>query len=113
MSLEPGERFTKEISYVTKNGKATVTEGHDTINIGPVTCEKGRRVRLKYLGEHEELQQDVGFALCLTEEVLADDYDEYFRNIRQELWDGILAEQLDSRNRPCNFVELMPRLSES
>ena len=27
-------------------------------------------------------------------------------------WDGILAEQLDSRNRPCNFVELMPRLRE-
>ncbi|WP_374528013.1 molybdenum cofactor biosynthesis protein B [Novosphingobium sp.] len=28
-------------------------------------------------------------------------------------WDGILAEQLDSRNRPCNFVDLMPRLRES
>jgi molybdopterin adenylyltransferase len=28
-------------------------------------------------------------------------------------WDNILAEQLDSRNRPCNFVELMPRLKES
>lgn len=27
-------------------------------------------------------------------------------------WDGILAEQLDSRNRPCNFVELIPRLRE-
>ncbi len=27
-------------------------------------------------------------------------------------WDGILAEQLDSRNRPCNFVDLMPRLQE-
>jgi molybdenum cofactor biosynthesis protein B len=27
-------------------------------------------------------------------------------------WDGILVEQLDSRNRPCNFVELMPRLRE-
>lgn len=27
-------------------------------------------------------------------------------------WDQILAEQLDSRNRPCNFVELMPRLRE-
>lgn len=27
-------------------------------------------------------------------------------------WDGILAEQLDSRNRPCNFVELLPRLME-
>ena len=27
-------------------------------------------------------------------------------------WDKILAEQLDSRNRPCNFIELMPRLRE-
>ena len=28
-------------------------------------------------------------------------------------WDGILAQQLDSRNAPCNFVELMPRLRET
>ena len=28
-------------------------------------------------------------------------------------WDGILASQLDIRHRPCNFVELMPRLRES
>ncbi|MGP1283196.1 MAG: molybdenum cofactor biosynthesis protein B [Parasphingopyxis sp.] len=28
-------------------------------------------------------------------------------------WDGILATQLDSRYRPCNFVELMPRLTEA
>ena len=28
-------------------------------------------------------------------------------------WDGILSHQLDSRHRPCNFVELMPRLRES
>ncbi len=27
-------------------------------------------------------------------------------------WDGILRDQLDSTNKPCNFVELMPRLSE-
>ncbi len=27
-------------------------------------------------------------------------------------WDGVLATQLDSRNRPCNFVDLMPRLNE-
>ena len=27
-------------------------------------------------------------------------------------WDGILASQLDSRHKPCNFVELMPRLME-
>jgi len=27
-------------------------------------------------------------------------------------WDGILKDQLDSRHKPCNFVELMPRLRE-
>jgi len=27
-------------------------------------------------------------------------------------WDDILVWQLDSRHRPCNFVELMPRLTE-
>ena len=27
-------------------------------------------------------------------------------------WNGILVTQLDSRHRPCNFVELMPRLNE-
>ena len=27
-------------------------------------------------------------------------------------WDGILDSQLDSRHRPCNFVELIPRLLE-
>ena len=27
-------------------------------------------------------------------------------------WDGILVHQLDIRHRPCNLVELMPRLTE-
>ena len=27
-------------------------------------------------------------------------------------WDGILKLQLDVRHRPCNFVEIMPRLQE-
>ncbi|HTO41881.1 MAG TPA: molybdenum cofactor biosynthesis protein B [Rhizomicrobium sp.] len=27
-------------------------------------------------------------------------------------WDGILKHQLDIRHRPCNFVEIMPRLEE-
>lgn len=30
----------------------------------------------------------------------------------KDAWDGILVSQLDSRFRPCNFVELMPRLLE-
>mgnify|MGYP001553862211 CR=1 FL=1 len=27
-------------------------------------------------------------------------------------WDGILKDQLDIRHKPCNFVEIMPRLTE-
>ena len=30
----------------------------------------------------------------------------------RDAWDGILVHQLDIRFRPCNFVELMPRLQE-
>jgi molybdopterin adenylyltransferase len=28
-------------------------------------------------------------------------------------WDKVIAAQLDSRHRPCNMVELMPRLAEA
>ncbi|MEW5421239.1 molybdenum cofactor biosynthesis protein B [Amorphus sp. 3PC139-8] len=31
----------------------------------------------------------------------------------RDAWDGILKAQLDYRHMPCNFVEIMPRLSES
>jgi molybdenum cofactor biosynthesis protein B len=30
----------------------------------------------------------------------------------KDAWDDILVWQLDARHRPCNFVELMPRLTE-
>src|SRR3569623_137500 len=30
----------------------------------------------------------------------------------KDAWDGILRDQLDNRFRPCNFIELMPRLAE-
>ena len=30
----------------------------------------------------------------------------------KDAWDEILKPQLDSRHRPCNFVEIMPRLTE-
>ncbi len=31
-------------------------------------------------------------------------------NACRDAWEGILVHQLDSRHRPCNFVELLPRL---
>ncbi len=30
----------------------------------------------------------------------------------RDAWDGILVHQLDLRHRPCNLVEIMPRLEE-
>ena len=34
------------------------------------------------------------------------------RGACRDAWEGILRAQLDYRFRPCNFVELMPRLAE-
>ena len=30
----------------------------------------------------------------------------------KDAWEGIMKNQLDSRNKPCNLIELMPRLLE-
>ncbi len=30
----------------------------------------------------------------------------------KDAWNGILKHQLDNRHRPCNLVEIMPRLEE-
>ncbi len=30
----------------------------------------------------------------------------------RDAWDGILNQQLDYRHKPCNFVEILPRLDE-
>jgi len=30
----------------------------------------------------------------------------------KDAWNGILVHQFDNRHRPCNFVEIMPRLEE-
>ena len=30
----------------------------------------------------------------------------------RDAWDGILKEQFDYRHKPCNFVEILPRLDE-
>ncbi|ODT83371.1 MAG: molybdenum cofactor biosynthesis protein B [Pelagibacterium sp. SCN 64-44] len=34
------------------------------------------------------------------------------RGACRDAWEGILTHQLDYRHKPCNFVELMPRLDE-
>lgn len=34
------------------------------------------------------------------------------RGACRDAWEGILTHQLDYRHKPCNFVEIMPRLAE-
>lgn len=85
MDLEPGDQFSAEVASVIRSGLGTVRHEGDMINIGPVTCQKGTKVQLQYLGEKEEHGQDVGFALCLTEEVLAPDHTEWIRGIMDHL----------------------------
>jgi molybdenum cofactor biosynthesis protein B len=34
------------------------------------------------------------------------------RGACRDAWEGILRQQLDARHKPCNFIELIPRLNE-
>lgn len=34
------------------------------------------------------------------------------RAIMKDRWDSILRYQFDTRHKPCNFAEIMPRLTE-
>ncbi len=79
MNLEPGDEFTAEVEKIRPNGTCTVKYDGEGINIGPVTCEPGRSVRLRYLGENTVVGTTIRFALCLTDEVLADGYDDHIR----------------------------------
>ena len=39
-------------------------------------------------------------------------YEQAKRYLFDDGWDLILKDQLDYRHKPCNFVEIMPRLEE-
>jgi predicted RNA-binding protein with TRAM domain len=85
-SLNTGDLFTAEIAYVSNGGIAAVKHEGKSISIGPVVCEKGATVHLRYLGEETERDTPVKLAICLTDDVLSDNYDEYIRR----LIDGLL-----------------------
>jgi hypothetical protein len=86
MKLEAGDRFTTEIDFITRRGIGSVSSGHDTITVGPVTCNEGEEVQLKYLGEREAMGNTMSkYAICLTDSVLADGYMDYIRDVVEEL----------------------------
>lgn len=82
--LESGDRFTAEVDRFWSSG-ATIERGGITINLGPLDCEEGERVLLRYLGKSEYYDQEYGFAICLTEEATNEEYDEWVGNIVDEL----------------------------
>lgn len=90
MSLEVGDVFTAEVAMVMRNGLGSVDRGHDTISIGPVECEEGTQVQLKYLGEEKvNKNTTVRYAMVLTEEAIDDGYEEYI----QRLLDGLIPDE--------------------
>lgn len=80
-SLETGDLFTAEISYVSKSGIGSVQYDGETISIGPVTCGKGTTVYLRYLGEEPDEEMSAKLALCLIDDVIAKNYDEYIERL--------------------------------
>ncbi|MBX0297533.1 hypothetical protein [Haloarcula nitratireducens] len=83
--LESDDEFVATIDYVTKNSIGSVNYHGNQISIGPVNCEKGREVQVRYLGRHESLGRDVGFALCLDEDILGPEYDKWVRKVMDAL----------------------------
>ena len=81
MSLDVGDLFSAEIAHVTNSGTGSVRVGNTTISIGPVTCEKGDHVHLRYLGEREENNMTTNFAICLSDDAINSAYEKYLDNI--------------------------------
>lgn len=81
MSLEPGDLFTSEANVI-KSGLASVKYKNKTISIGPLSCESGTLVHVRYLGPREKNGTTTHFGVCLDESVVADRYSDYMENIR-------------------------------
>lgn len=77
--------FTAEVSSFSRDGLAAVENGRLLINVGPVDCEPGEQIRVKFLGQKEEMGNDVGFGICLTETYADEEYMEFVRGYRSHL----------------------------
>jgi len=80
MSLEVGDRFSAKLK-VTKTGTGSVKADGKTITVGPVVCDEGTHAHLKYLGERVLDSMTINYAICLTEEAIDSQYEEYLDQI--------------------------------
>jgi hypothetical protein len=101
MNLEPGDEFTAEVEEITNRGTYLAKYDGEKINIGPLTCEPGRSVRLRYIGEDSVVGTSIRFALCLTDEVLAEGYKDHIRSHVS----GLLPDQLPQKGEKT-YIEI-------
>lgn len=81
MTLSSGDRFSAELN-VMRSGTGCVNVGNETISVGPVTCEDGTEVQLKYLGERDLPNMDMSYAICLSQDAIdTKEYSEYLNKI--------------------------------
>lgn len=81
MTLSSGDRFTAEVT-ILRNGTASVSVDNETISVGPVICQEGTQVQLKYLGDRNLSNMNINYAICLTQEAINPRaYDNYLNKI--------------------------------
>jgi len=81
MTLSSGDRFSGELS-ITKGGTGSVSYKKETISVGPVICEEGEQVQLKYLGKRKVNGALLNYAICLSNHAVdKDEYNEYLDQI--------------------------------
>lgn len=80
MSLEVGDLFSGKV-HLTKKGTGSVKVDNTTVSVGPLTCEEGAHIQLKYIGEREVNGMHLQYAICLTEDAITNEYEDYLDQI--------------------------------
>ncbi len=91
MSLEVGDLFSAKVN-LTRTGTGSVKVNNTTVSVGPLTCEEGTHIQLKYLGQREVDGMQLNYAICLTEDAINNEYEDYL----DQILDLLLSDGLPS-----------------
>ena len=101
MTLSSGDRFSRELK-VLSSGLACVNIDNETISVGPVICDDGTQVELRYLGERDLENMDVSYAICLDQDAIdRASYEEYLDNIID-----LLTPEGDPENGTITYLQV-------
>lgn len=88
MTLSPGDRFIAEVNKCKTTDTSSVSVNNKTIAIGPVSCDDGTKVSIKYLGKRE-VPSTIRYGICLSEDVIGS---ERYKEFIEEVIDLLTAE---------------------